>query len=51
MHGAVVASRQDDWRSNAFKVKKVKLAIRDVLRDDDSLADQVLQLVMNQHEY
>ena len=51
MHGAVVASRQDDWRGNAFKVKKVKLAIRAVLADDDALAERVLQLVMNQNEY
>ena len=49
--GAVRASRQDDWRSNPFKVKKVKLAIKAVLEGDDALAEQVLQLVMNQHEY
>lgn len=26
--GAVIASKQDDWRSNKFKVKKVSLAIK-----------------------
>ncbi len=31
VHGAVRANRQDDWRSNPFKVKKVKLAIKAVL--------------------
>ena len=49
--GAVLANRQDDWRSNPFKVKKVKLAIKAALDGDDSRAEQVLQLVMNQHEY
>ncbi len=51
MDGAVRQSRQDDWRSNPFKVKKVKMAIRAVLGDDDALAEHVLQLVKNQHEY
>jgi len=51
VHGAVRASRQDDWRSNPFKVKKVKLAIRAALGGEESQAEQVLQLVMNQHEY
>ena len=38
---AVRASRQDDWRSNPIKIKKVKLAIKDVLlksRGQDSHA-------------
>ncbi len=38
---AVQASRQDDWRSNPIKIKKVKLAIKDVLlksRGQDSHA-------------
>ena len=48
---AVRASRQDDWRSNSFKVKKVKLAIKGVLLDDRALTEQVLELVKNQHEY
>jgi type I restriction enzyme R subunit len=29
--GAVVAGKQDDWRSNSFKIKKVRLAIKDAL--------------------
>jgi type I restriction enzyme, R subunit len=37
--GAVRTSKQDDWRSNSFKVRKVKLAIKAVLGDDESLAD------------
>jgi type I restriction enzyme R subunit len=32
--GAVRASRQDDWRSNAFKIKRVKNAIRAALDPD-----------------
>ena len=48
---AVRDSRQDDWRSNAFKVKKVMFAIKGVLKDDESLTAQVLDLVKNQHEY
>jgi type I restriction enzyme R subunit len=49
--GAVRASRQDDWRSNPFKVKKVRLAIKGVLRDDEALTEQTLELVKNQNEY
>ena len=48
---AVRASRQDDWRGNSFKVKKVRLAIKAVLKDDEGLTEQVLELVKNQHEY
>jgi type I restriction enzyme R subunit len=48
---AVRQSRQDDWRSKPFKVKKVKMAIKAVLGGDDALAEQVLQLVKNQNEY
>ena len=51
VHGAVRASRQDDWRSNSFKVKKVKLAIKAVLGGNAAQAEQVLQLVTKQHEY
>ena len=49
--GAVRQSRQDDWRSNPVKVKKVRMAIKAVLGDDEALAEQVLQLVKNQNEY
>lgn len=49
--GAVRAVRQDDWRSNSFKIKKVRLAIKRVLKDDEALAEQVLELAKNQNEY
>lgn len=48
---AVRANRMDDWRSNPFKIKKVKFAIKSVLNDDEVLTAQVLELVENQHEY
>lgn len=48
---AVRESRQDEWRSNAVKVRKVRLAIKNALKGDEALTDQVLELVKNQHEY
>ena len=48
---AIRESRQDDWRSNPFKVKKVKLAIKSVLQDDEELTEKTLELVKNQYEY
>ncbi len=48
---AVRTSRQDDWRSNPFKIKKVKLAVKAVLQDDEARTAQVLELVKNQNEY
>jgi type I restriction enzyme R subunit len=48
---AVRESRQDDWRSNAIKVKKVKIAIKSVLQDDEELTEKILELVKNQSEY
>jgi type I restriction enzyme R subunit len=51
VHEAIQQSRQDDWRANAFKIKKVRLAIQDVLRDDDEQVDAILELAKNQDEY
>jgi type I restriction enzyme R subunit len=48
---AVRESRQDEWRSNAVKVKKVRIAIKSVLQDDEALTEQILELVKNQYEY
>ena len=48
---AVRESRQDDWRGNAVKVRKVRIAIKAVLQDDEALTDQILELVKNQNEY
>lgn len=44
-------SKQDDWRNNAMKVKKIRFAIKAVLQGDDALTDQILELVKNQREY
>jgi len=48
---AVRGARQDDWRGNTFKVRKVRLAVKAVLDGDEGLTDRVLELVKNQHEY
>jgi type I restriction enzyme, R subunit len=48
---AVRTSRQDEWRSNAVKVKKVRITIKFVLQDDEALTEQILELVKNQNEY
>jgi type I restriction enzyme R subunit len=48
---AVRKSRQDDWRNNPFKIKKVRLAIKEVLKGDDELTSKTLELVKNQNEY
>jgi type I restriction enzyme R subunit len=48
---AVCKSRQDDWRSNPFKIKKVRNAIKAVLGDNETLTSEILELVTNQHEY
>lgn len=48
---AVRISRQDGWRNNPFKVKRVRLAIKAVLHNKESLTETILELVRNQHEY
>ena len=48
---AVRASRQDDWKGNKFKIKKVEYAIKAALDGDEPLAKQVLELVKQQDEY
>lgn len=50
VHQAVRNSRMDDWRNHKFKLKKVKLAIKAALGDDEQL-DDILELVTNQNEY
>ena len=64
---AVLANRQDDWRNNAFKIRKVRLAIKEVLdaasHETGELAgecqvsatnqalDKLLDLVTSQRDY
>ena len=48
---AVRENRQDEWRGNPFKIKKIRNAIKAVLNDDEAATDRVLELVRNQNEY
>jgi type I restriction enzyme R subunit len=48
---AIRANRQDDWRNNPFKIKKVRLAIKSALKNDEALTAKTLELVKNQNEY
>lgn len=64
---AVLDSRQDDWRSNAMKIKRVRLAIKSVLDQwgkdaaeshgdyqagqGNEMLEALLELVKHQHEY
>jgi hypothetical protein len=47
----VLEYRQDDWRNNKVKVKRVRTAILSAVGEDEAVADQVLELVKNQREY
>jgi type I restriction enzyme R subunit len=53
LDAAIVESKQDDWRGNAVKVRKVMLAIKHALEDQKSQADvkAVLELAKNQNDY
>ncbi len=48
---AVHNSRQDDWRGTTMKIKKVRIAIKAVLGEDDPRVDDILDLVASQNEY
>ena len=48
---AVRENRQEDWRNNTFKTKRVRLAIKAAMADDDAVIDQVLELVKHQNDY
>ncbi|WP_153146811.1 type I restriction endonuclease subunit R [Dechloromonas sp. H13] len=47
---AITGHRQDGWKSNTMKTKKVRIAIRALL-NDDGLADQILELAKHQNDY
>lgn len=51
VHETVYTSRQDDWRNNPFKIKRMRNAIKAALKEDESTTERVLELVKNQHEY
>lgn len=44
-------NRQDDWRNNPFKIRKIRFAIKAALNNDDELTAKTLELVKNQNEY
>jgi type I restriction enzyme R subunit len=56
---AVRANRQDDWRSNTFKIRRVRNAIRDALASAgpqpakalEDRVERILAMVKNQDEY
>jgi type I restriction enzyme R subunit len=48
---AVRDSRQDDWRGNQFKVKRVRNAIRAALGGEGDRAEEILEIVKNQNGY
>ena len=47
---AIVGNRQDGWKSNTMKTKRVRIAISAVLQDD-ALTDRILELAKHQHDY
>jgi len=51
VHDAVLANRQDEWRGNPVKVKKVKYAIKRALKNDEANTDKILAIVEKQNEY
>lgn len=48
---AVLVARQDGWRENLIKTRRVRLALREVLGDDEALAEKILGIVKAQNEY
>ena len=39
------------WRGNRFKEREVRIAIKSVLGDDDTLVDPIFEIVKNQRDY
>ena len=50
VHEAVTSTKQDDWAHNPIKTKMIRIAIKQVVQDDEKL-DRILELVKNQREY
>ncbi|CAG9239488.1 Type I restriction-modification system, restriction subunit R [Paraburkholderia caribensis] len=48
---AILIARQDDWRSNTMKTRKIRNAIKSVLGEDDQRIEAILDLVKSQHGY
>jgi len=50
VHEAILKTKKDNWRGNRIKERKVKNAIRKVLKDDN-LTEDIFEIVLNQDEY
>ena len=50
LDAAIQHTKKDGWRGNRIKEREVRYAIRDVLKDE-TLTNQILELVKNQDEY
>ena len=50
IHEAILKAKKDNWRGNKIKERKVKNAIRKVLKDDE-LTEKIFEIVLNQGEY
>ena len=48
VHAAVLESRQDEWRSNVMKTRRVRLAVLAALGGDEAEADRILGIVKAQ---
>jgi type I restriction enzyme R subunit len=48
---AVRRNAQEGWRENVFKIKMVRNAVKSALKDDESVIEQILELVKHQNEY
>jgi type I restriction enzyme, R subunit len=48
---AIQNAREASWRGNIFKERKIRRAIKSVIGDYDELADNLLEIARNQHEY
>ena len=48
---AIQASRMDGWRSKAMKSKRVRNGVKAVIKDDNALCDQIVELATHQNDY
>jgi type I restriction enzyme R subunit len=50
LDAAILNSRQDGWRNNTMKTKRIRIAIKSLLGDDEK-TEQILELAKKQNEY
>ncbi|MFW6326923.1 MAG: hypothetical protein ACOC2F_01280, partial [Bacteroidota bacterium] len=51
LNKAIQDAREASWRGNIFKERKIRKAIKSVVGDNNELADNLLEIARNQHEY